>query len=307
MSTPKYFSSSLAICFLDSERFAVHDGDVIRTTVFFKGCPLRCVWCHNPEGLSRAPRTAFYEHKCIGWGALYALDFSFEPKVLIYSLLFGIFYALHNVGVINALKSGPATLTSLFVGLSLLLTSVWGFFFWNEPVTIPVVVGLLLVVVSIFLCLYSKKKDEKSISLKWIFFIALAFFSNAGCAIAQRSEQLDFDGAHGKMMMFFAILLSVIFYLLLFFIRSNKKDLTKIVRTSGWVPSLAGFINVAHNLIILFLATTPLSASLIYPVIGVGSLAVVTIFSLFVFKEKMQWWQWLGVAIGAVAVVLLSI
>lgn len=50
------------------KRFAVHDGDGIRTTVFFKGCPLRCVWCHNPEGLSPLPQTAFYEHKCIGCG-----------------------------------------------------------------------------------------------------------------------------------------------------------------------------------------------------------------------------------------------
>ena len=50
------------------KRFAVHDGDGIRTTVFFKGCPLRCVWCHNPEGLSLAPQTARYEHKCIGCG-----------------------------------------------------------------------------------------------------------------------------------------------------------------------------------------------------------------------------------------------
>jgi pyruvate formate lyase activating enzyme len=50
------------------KRFAVHDGDGIRTTVFFKGCPLRCVWCHNPEGLSAKTETAFYEHKCIGCG-----------------------------------------------------------------------------------------------------------------------------------------------------------------------------------------------------------------------------------------------
>ena len=50
------------------KRFAVHDGDGIRTTVFFKGCPLRCVWCHNPEGLSFDPQEAFYAHKCIGCG-----------------------------------------------------------------------------------------------------------------------------------------------------------------------------------------------------------------------------------------------
>lgn len=31
------------------QKFSIHDGDGIRTTVFFKGCPLKCVWCHNPE------------------------------------------------------------------------------------------------------------------------------------------------------------------------------------------------------------------------------------------------------------------
>ncbi len=46
-------------------RFAVHDGDGIRTTVFFKGCPLRCVWCHNPEGISGKAELGFFSHKCI--------------------------------------------------------------------------------------------------------------------------------------------------------------------------------------------------------------------------------------------------
>lgn len=50
------------------KRFAVHDGSGIRTTVFFKGCPLSCVWCHNPEGISFGAQLAFYENKCIGCG-----------------------------------------------------------------------------------------------------------------------------------------------------------------------------------------------------------------------------------------------
>lgn len=57
------------------KRFAVHDGDGIRTTVFFKGCPLKCVWCHNPEGMSFKAEEAFYEHKCIGCGACKREDF----------------------------------------------------------------------------------------------------------------------------------------------------------------------------------------------------------------------------------------
>ena len=43
----------------DIKEFSIRDGDGIRTTVFFKGCPLRCIWCHNPEGLS--PNVELYE------------------------------------------------------------------------------------------------------------------------------------------------------------------------------------------------------------------------------------------------------
>ncbi len=50
------------------KRFAVHDGDGIRTTVFFKGCPLKCVWCHNPEGIGFEPQLAYYQSKCIDCG-----------------------------------------------------------------------------------------------------------------------------------------------------------------------------------------------------------------------------------------------
>ncbi|MCD7944183.1 MAG: glycyl-radical enzyme activating protein [Clostridia bacterium] len=55
------------------QRFSVHDGDGIRTTVFFKGCPLRCLWCHNPEGLSASPSLLYSAEKCVGCGACEAI------------------------------------------------------------------------------------------------------------------------------------------------------------------------------------------------------------------------------------------
>lgn len=48
------------------QRFCMHDGPGVRTTVFFKGCPLRCVWCHNPETQKSRTEILFYENKCIG-------------------------------------------------------------------------------------------------------------------------------------------------------------------------------------------------------------------------------------------------
>ena len=53
-------------CIFDIQRFSLHDGPGIRTTVFFKGCNLRCFWCHNPESINPEPEIQLFRHKCIG-------------------------------------------------------------------------------------------------------------------------------------------------------------------------------------------------------------------------------------------------
>jgi glycyl-radical enzyme activating protein len=50
------------------QRFSIHDGPGIRTTVFFQGCPLHCAWCHNPEGITDHPMLSFIPARCIGCG-----------------------------------------------------------------------------------------------------------------------------------------------------------------------------------------------------------------------------------------------
>jgi pyruvate formate lyase activating enzyme len=56
----------------DIRRFSIHDGPGIRTTVFLKGCPLRCWWCHNPEGLSAAPELVWRAERCTRCGTCIA-------------------------------------------------------------------------------------------------------------------------------------------------------------------------------------------------------------------------------------------
>ena len=52
----------------DIKQLALHDGPGLRTTVFLKGCPLRCEWCHNPEGLKKEPQLMYKKNRCTGCG-----------------------------------------------------------------------------------------------------------------------------------------------------------------------------------------------------------------------------------------------
>ncbi len=55
-------------CVFDIKKYAIHDGPGIRTTVFFKGCPLRCRWCHNPESWAVAPEMSLRQGRCVRCG-----------------------------------------------------------------------------------------------------------------------------------------------------------------------------------------------------------------------------------------------
>lgn len=64
ISNKKYKKDEIEGLIFNIERYAVHDGPGIRTLVFLKGCPLRCLWCDNPEGQEPYPQLLFNSNKC---------------------------------------------------------------------------------------------------------------------------------------------------------------------------------------------------------------------------------------------------
>jgi pyruvate formate lyase activating enzyme len=64
----QYNGSGDKAIILHTQRLSTEDGPGIRTTVFFKGCPLHCAWCHNPESISPLPEVQWMDVRCIGCG-----------------------------------------------------------------------------------------------------------------------------------------------------------------------------------------------------------------------------------------------
>jgi drug/metabolite transporter (DMT)-like permease len=237
---------------------------------------------------------------------MFLFDRTLDWSVLPYSLGYALAFASCALATVYALQTGPVVLTSLILQLSLIGTTAWGFFFWNTPFTWLVAVGLGLIVVALWLCLYTKKEEENKISAKWLFWVSVMFVGNAACTIIQRTQQINYDYKYKNFLMTVAMLFAVLFCLAVY-LKSDKSDTKEIVKGSWQFPVAGGVLNAVMNLCVMLLAATSLSPSLIYPVLAIGSLSVTTVFSAFVFKEKMRWWQWVGVAVGAVAVALLSI
>lgn len=243
----------------------------------------------------------------VSWLILWCFDFSFDTRVLPYSLLYGIGYSCFTIGVLGALKVGSTSLTALVKQVSLVGVTIWGFVFWDTPFTIVCVAGIVLIVISLCLCLITKeKKDDSRNLLKWMFFALLIALSNAGCSIVQRYQQMAFDYQHKNMFMLFGALFAAVVCLLLS-VREEKRNWSAALRSSWMFPAMAGCSSALSNVFVLLLVRYNMSPAIIYPGVAVGGLMITILISLVFFREKLRIAQWFGLAAGAVALVLLNI
>ena len=260
------------------------------------------------HGFSMLYNSILIGSACAGWCVIYLANASFEIGVLPYSFGYAVGYAMALICLFKALECGPVSLTAFLKAISLVLPSIWGFIFWDEPLTIPVILGFALVLLSLLLFFAKKReKGQLEIPLKWFLYILGLLVGNSGSLIVQKYQQIAFEGAHKNMLMFFATATATLVCLAFALAERKKNTLPRqALAKSFYLPIAAGLGSTLFNLL-LMLTLPLLPSSIIYPAIAVGSVIVTTLFSALVCKERLRTAQWVGLTLGCMALILLNL
>lgn len=228
--------------------------------------------------------------------------FTFHLETLYYSLVFSVSYSLAVIFLFLAIHYGPLSLSSLFISFSLIIPTFYGLIFQQEQLSVFGIIGLICVFISIIM-INSYKKGDK-LSLKWFVFVILGFLGNGICSTVQKVHQINFPGMYQVEFMVFAmIVVTLIMGILLIFNRPT--EFKPILKKGGVYASLTGGLNGMVNLLMLVLAAM-LPATVLYPIVSGGGIALTFIVALTFYREKLSVVQYIGYFAGVASVILLS-
>lgn len=228
---------------------------------------------------------------------------NFNIEFLPYSIIFGVFFAIASVGNVYAMENGPMSLTSLVLSLSLILPTMFGIIVLDDPIGIFKYVGIFLLIVAIVLINIKNEKGTK-LSLKWAIYALLTFICNGGCTIAQKMQQLAFDGAYKSE--FMIVSLVIVWVSLFLFGLKKHGDKKEMLKIAAKYAAPAGLANGMVNLLIMIL-TGMLPTAVLFPSISAGGMALTFMLALTIFKEKLSKTQTIGYIAGIISVVLLNL
>ena len=231
--------------------------------------------------------------------AVTATKLDFDISFIPYSIGFAASYAIATVFLVLAIAYGSLSLTSLFFSYSLMIPTLYGLVFLKDDISVGFILGLALLVVSLFLV---NKNDKKAkFSFKWIICVILAFLGNGMCTVVQNMQQVAFDGAYKNEFMIVALAIVALVMSIMSLIKERKA--MKVYAKAGWHWALiCGLLNGMVNLFVMILSRS-MPVSVMFPLISAGGLVVTYLVSRFVYKESLTKLQFVGFILGLAAVV----
>ena len=228
------------------------------------------------------------------WGGL-----RFHVPTALLGMAYGTCLYVSNFAGFTALALGPMALTSIIAAFSLVIPFLAGITLWGEELSLPGGIGIGLLLCSIVLMNF--RKSGQPMSLKWLFFSFLTFFSNGISSVIQKQHQLFWPGRYRTEFMLWAMGWGLALLALTVLIRGTVK-----AEVRACVPGAsAGLIEGFANYIVLYLAATQ-DASVLFPVVSAAKIIAVWIIGRFTFREQLKHTQTVGLLAGIAAIILLN-
>ena len=229
------------------------------------------------------------------WGGL-----RFHVPTALLGMAYGTCLYVSNFAGFTALALGPMALTSIIAAFSLVIPFLAGITLWGEELSLPGGIGIGLLLCSIVLMNF--RKSGQPMSLKWLFFSFLTFFSNGISSVVQKQHQLFWPGRYRTEFMLWAMGWGLVLLALTVLIRGTVK-----AEVRACVPGAsAGLIEGFANYIVLYLAATQ-DASVLFPVVSAAKIIAVWIIGRFTFRQQLKHTQTVGLLAGIAAIILLNL
>jgi len=225
-----------------------------------------------------------------------------------YALIAGTLYCSASFLTYVALGCGSFAMSMLILSYSLVFSIGYGLFFLNEAATIFTYLGLALIMISLYLTKSGKKdaaEEKKKISLKWVICISLSVIGSGTFGVLCRVQQIVFDNSCTNEFMIIALGFSTSVLLLIGLIKDGK-DLGYVLKYGAIWTALAGCANGINNSLSM-LINTMMPISIASPVKASVKILISFLVSVFLFREKFEKRQVVGVVLGTVALVLLNL
>ena len=232
-----------------------------------------------------------------------------------FSVLLGVLLALANIlsleGILKAQACGSFAYTNVIVALSAIIPSMSGPVLFGEKVTFSQFVGIALMVICILLSPGKDEGEKRAVSLKWLFFCAVAFVFSGTVGVVQKIHQNN--AAHKAEMP--ALLLTCFFVSFALSgirlitergrMKKPGKSLNKLTPAVLLFPAVTGLCFAFPHTINLFLSGR-LASVVFFPTINLCPMMLTMLYAVFGFRERLTAKQWAGITVGVLSTVFVS-
>ncbi len=239
---------------------------------------------------------------------LWSNSLEMSAFTLVLGVVFGSVTAIQQIFCLKAMKCGPWSYTAVISSLSTIIPTLSGCIIWGETIAPVQIAGIALMLAC--MCMASDlKRDGSAKTVKWMIYCGILFITTGMIGVLQKWHQNT--AYKGELDGFLVVALSVscVFAGVCAFVTKSKrlgatyfKSLIAVLPVALMI--LSGASAAVNNKLNLFLSGV-LDSSVMFPVVNGGGLMLTTLAATFVFRERLSKKQWLGLAIGFVAVMLL--